>query len=167
MSQRERHSVCHSERHTEKTARELNAVDANASQRGVKAFPGHNLKKTKVRCDTPCDVGAPRRTAYMRLDVCRVAPPRLGLRHSGLYVDLSRNVKHEITQRCDARCDSPCDTSPVTRKTHLVKIFQQPEPGVYFSILLLGFFTLCSSLRRCTPLQPSGGRVLYQFEEVV
>jgi hypothetical protein len=110
-------------RHTENLTKELNAEGAVASQRGVKARPGHSFKAAEIRCDAPCDAGALRRTAYIRLDVYIVAPPRLGLRHSGLYVELSRNVKRGATQRCDARRDAPCDIPPVTQKTHPVKNF--------------------------------------------
>jgi len=117
------HRGCHSVRHAEKPTRELNAEGADASQRGVKARPGQSFEVAEIRCDSPCDAGALRRTAYMRLGVCRVAPPRLGLRHSGLCAELSRNVKREATQRCDARSDAPCDTPPVTQKTHPRKKF--------------------------------------------
>ncbi len=112
------HRDCHSVRHAENPTRELNAEGADASQRGVKARPGQSFKAAEIRCDASCDASALRHTVYMRLDVCRVAPPRLGLRHSGLCAELSRNVKRETTQRCDIRRDVPCDTPPVTQKTH-------------------------------------------------
>jgi hypothetical protein len=122
-SQRGRHRGRHSARHAENPTRELNADGADASQRGVKARPGQSFKAAEARCDAPCDAGALRRTAYMRLDVYIVPPPRLGLRHSGLCVELSRNVKRGATQRCDTRRDPPCDTPPVTQKTHPCKKF--------------------------------------------
>jgi hypothetical protein len=117
-SQRGRHRSCHSVRHAEKPTRELNAEGAEASQRGVKARPGQSFKSAEIRCDASCDASALRRTAYMRLDVYIVAPPRLGLRHSGLCAELSRNVKRGAAQRCDIRRDARCDTPPVTQKTH-------------------------------------------------
>ncbi len=117
-SQRGRHAMRHSVRHAEKPTRELNAKGAEASQRGVKARPGQSFKAAEIRCDASCDASALRHTVYMRLDVCRVAPPWLDLRHSGLCAELSRNVKRGATQRCDVRRDAPCDHLPVTQKTH-------------------------------------------------
>jgi hypothetical protein len=117
-SQRGRHRGCHSVHHAENPTRELNAEGADASQRGVKARPGQSFKAAEIRCDSSCDTGALRRTAYMRLDVYIVAPPRLGLRHSGHCVELSRNVKRGATQRRDVRRDAQRDTLPVTQKTH-------------------------------------------------
>jgi len=112
------HRGCHSVRHAEKPTRELNAESADASQRGVKARPGQSFEAAEIRCDSPCDAGALRCRAYMRLDVYIATPPRLGLRHSGLCVELSRNVKRGATQRCVIRRDATCVPPPVTQKTH-------------------------------------------------
>jgi hypothetical protein len=117
----------HYMRHAEKPTRELNAEGAGASQRGVKARSGQSFKAAEIRCDASCDARALRRTAYMRLDVYIVAPPRLGLGHSGLCVELSRNVKRGVTKRCDIRRDAPCDTPPCdAENTPRKKFFMLP-----------------------------------------